>query len=193
MVLNCSNIVANNQGDFIDIDGNVYKTIQFGNQIWMAENLRTTRFNNGRPIPNIIDNISWANDTVGAFCFYNNTSNSDTIKMFGALYNWYSVNTKKLEPKGWHVPTDDDWSILERFLKSKNSMFSALPAGCRYTGRVTNNFEPIGSIWWSSSENKDLTGAWVREFGCDTINICKAFTNCKVCGFSVRLIKDGPK
>jgi uncharacterized protein (TIGR02145 family) len=86
-----------------DIDGNIYKTVQIGSQTWMAENLRTTKFNDG------------SNMSSGAYYWYNNdpVSFKDT---YGALYNWFTVNTGKLCPTGWHVPNDEEWKQLEMAL-----------------------------------------------------------------------------
>lgn len=78
-------------GEMTDIDGNVYRTIRIGKQTWMAENLRVTRYNDGEKINQINELLSWGLDTIGAFCFYNNTANIDTIRKYGALYNYYTV------------------------------------------------------------------------------------------------------
>lgn len=91
-----------------DIDGNTYKTVQIGNQIWMAENLKVTHLNDGLLIPNVKDSLTWDTYTKPAYCFFNNSSSSNT----GALYNFYSVETKKLCPVGWHVPNNSDWNTL---------------------------------------------------------------------------------
>jgi uncharacterized protein (TIGR02145 family) len=102
-----------------DFDGNVYHTIKIGNQIWTMENLRTTRFRDGTAIPLITDNNAWGKLTTPGFCYYNNTKNADTIKKFGAMYNWYvvdSTKSQKVAPAGWHVPNDSDWKILEKYL-----------------------------------------------------------------------------
>ena len=98
-----------------DIDGNVYNTIKIGTQVWMVENLRTTKFNDGNAIPNVTDNTAWSSLTTSAYCWYNNdaTTNKST---YGALYNWYAVNSGKLCPAGWHVATDADWQKLEIYL-----------------------------------------------------------------------------
>jgi uncharacterized protein (TIGR02145 family) len=94
-----------------DIDGNVYKTVIIGDQEWFAENLKTTKYNNGTPIPNVTSNSDWSNLTSGAYAWYEN--NEATYKnAYGALYNWYAVNTGNLCPTGWHVPTDAEWSQL---------------------------------------------------------------------------------
>jgi len=93
-----------------DIDGNVYKTIQIGNLTWMAENLKTTRYNDRTQIPNIVSGDEWKLEKEGAYCHYdNNPSNSEK---FGLLYNYYAVATKKLAPEGWHVATTEEWENL---------------------------------------------------------------------------------
>ena len=99
-----------------DIDGNVYHTVKIGHQVWTVENLRTTKYNDGTAIPHVTNGTQWAALTTPGYCFYNNTTNSDSIKEFGALYNWYAVDTKKLAPAGWHVPSDEEWSSLEKYL-----------------------------------------------------------------------------
>jgi uncharacterized protein (TIGR02145 family) len=94
-----------------DVDGNLYKVVKIGDQFWMAENLKTTKYNDGSDIPNITDNTEWKNATDGAYCWHKN--DIDTYKELGALYNWHVVGTGKLAPKGWHVPTEKEFDILE--------------------------------------------------------------------------------
>ena len=98
-----------------DIDGNTYNTVQIGDQCWMQENLKTTSYNNGTSIPNITDNIDWLSLTTGAYVWYNN--DISWKGSYGALYNWYAtVDTKGLCPTGWHIPTDDEWTILTDYI-----------------------------------------------------------------------------
>jgi uncharacterized protein (TIGR02145 family)/uncharacterized repeat protein (TIGR02543 family) len=99
-----------------DYDGNVYNTITIGTQTWTVENLRTTKYNDGTSITLDTSTAKWASDTAGKYCYYNNTNNADSINKFGALYNWYAVNTGNLAPAGWHVPTTTEWDTLENFL-----------------------------------------------------------------------------
>ena len=96
-----------------DIDGNCYKTVRMGYRTWMAENLRTSRYNDGTPIPNITNNDDWINlavpnypvyDITGAFCWYNNDS-AAYENGYGKLYNFGAVKTGKICPAGWHVPS----------------------------------------------------------------------------------------
>jgi uncharacterized protein (TIGR02145 family) len=98
-----------------DIDGNTYKTINIGNQEWMAENLKTTRLNDGSEIPFITDNIAWHNLKSPAYSWYNNDE-AIFKNIYGAYYNWYTVNSGKLCPSGWHVPDESDWKALKVFL-----------------------------------------------------------------------------
>lgn len=199
-------------GTVTDIDGNVYKTITIGLQTWMAENLRTTKYCDGSAIPEVTDGMIWGNLTTGAYCNYNNTSNSDAIATYGRLYNWYALNdSRKLAPSGWHVATVVEWNTLTDNLggyeiaggKLKEtgtthwyspneaatnvSGFTALPGGYRY---YDGTFHYIGNygFWWSSSEHYTSI-AWYRhldyndgDFGYNIIS--------EVAGFSVRCVKD---
>lgn len=98
-----------------DVDGNVYQTIKIGNQWWMAENLKVISYRNGETIHHETDNTAWMNQTIGAYCAYNNDNNN--IATYGLLYNWYAVeDSRKIAPTGWHVPTDEDWTDLELLL-----------------------------------------------------------------------------
>lgn len=156
-----------------DIDGNVYQTVTIGTQVWMVENLKTTKFRDGTSIQNITDESEWYKITSPAYCWYNNDiSNKRT---YGALYNWYAVNTGKLAPTGWHVPTDDEWTTLYTYLggadfaggkmketgtahwESPNtgatnmSGFTGLPGGFQYGGGYGFNEIRTTSAWWSST------------------------------------------
>ncbi|MCX6246244.1 MAG: hypothetical protein NTW10_00785 [Bacteroidetes bacterium] len=99
------------RGTVTDIDGNVYRTVATGSYEWTAENLKTTSYNNGTKIPDITDSIEWTNLTTGGYCWYKNDETNK--KTYGALYNWYAVNTGRLCPDGWRVPTDNEWKNLE--------------------------------------------------------------------------------
>lgn len=115
-------------GTLTDIDGNVYVTVTLGTQTWMAENLKVSKYNDNTIIPKVTDNTAWGNLTTGAWCNYNNLTVNDTT--YGKLYNWYAVNSGKLAPSGWHIPTDDEWTILENFL---------IANGGNYDGTATGN------------------------------------------------------
>ena len=98
-----------------DIDGNVYHTVVIGDQEWMLENLKTTRYSDGTPIPNVTDTTEWRNVDEPAYCWYNNDiSNKEP---YGALYNGHVTgNSKSICPDEWRVATDEDWKELELFL-----------------------------------------------------------------------------
>ena len=192
-----------------DVDGNVYRAVKIGRQIWMAENLKTTRFNDGTDIPPVTDSIAWRNLTTPGYCWYgNDEANKST---YGALYNWYTVNTGKLAPAGWHVPTGVEWDTLAAFLGGSNiaggklkeaglahwtfpnagatneTGFSALPSGHR---RSDGNFfdENDHGYWWSVTEY-DASNAYNRCLYYETSAIDGGATS-KMEGFSVRLIRD---
>jgi uncharacterized protein (TIGR02145 family) len=102
-----------------DFEGNIYNSVKIGTQIWLVENLKTTFFNDGTPIPEVADNAAWFTLTTPGYCWYDNnktTYNTD----YGALYNWYTVNTGKLCPSGWHVPTRDEWDVLVKYTGIQN-------------------------------------------------------------------------
>ena len=196
-----------------DIDGNVYKTIVIGNQTWMAENLRTTQYQNGDTLQNVTDNTQWNNLSIGAYCNYNNTNSLDTIGTYGRLYNWYAVaDSRKLAPKGWHVPTMMDWNVLVNYLggdsiasnklkeigdfhwaspyKSDNSSgFTALPGGQRDQpdGGYDQGVQ-FYSVWWASSECNASSAGFLYLYYWSSIVHHGA--NYKNNGYSVRCIKD---
>jgi uncharacterized protein (TIGR02145 family) len=96
----------------VDVDGNVYTTVTIGTQVWMAENLKTTKYRNGNAIPTNLSNTDWWNTTAGACAIYNNDAANNTA--YGKLYNWYAVaDSRNLCPTGWHVPSDTEWKTLE--------------------------------------------------------------------------------
>ncbi len=108
-----------------DIDGNIYHTITIGKQVWMVENLKTTTFRDGTPIPNIAENEEWGQLTTSAFCDYENSSNNSD--KYGRLYNWYAASdTRNIAPSGWRVPTEADWDELDKYLRENG--FNASPS-----------------------------------------------------------------
>lgn len=117
-------------GSVTDADGNEYQSVKLGNQVWTVEHLRTTKFNDGTAIPLISDRTAWAGRTTSAYCYPNNATSPDSIRKWGALYNWYTVDSKKLAPAGWRVPNDADWMALQNYLIS---------AGFNYDGTTTGN------------------------------------------------------
>ncbi len=116
-------------GTVTDADGNVYQTVKIGNQTWSTENLRTKKYTDNTPISPCTDAASWGGTATEKFCFYNNTANTDSIRKFGALYNWYVVNTKKLAPAGWHVATHAEWDTLLNYLIANGYNFNGMTTG----------------------------------------------------------------
>ncbi len=193
-----------------DIDGNLYKTVKLGSQVWMAENLKTTKLNDGTKIAMISDNDTWANSTTPAYSWYNNDS-VDYKKTYGALYNWYAVNTNKLCPTGWHVPSDEEWLTMFRYLKDPKSTggkmkeagtahwkkpnegatnesgFTALPGGYRsYAG--VSNYIGIYAYWWTTTEYNSSTVLFYNiRYKFSTVFKYRSEKNC---GFSVRCVMD---
>jgi uncharacterized protein (TIGR02145 family) len=127
-----------------DGDGNNYPIVSIGTQVWMAENLQTTKFNDGNSVPPITSSYDWSNLTTSGYCWYNN--DATTYKpIYGALYNWYSVNTGKLCPSGWHVPDDAEWNILGYFLRDNGFNYDGTNTGYKYAKALAS-----ASGWTSS-------------------------------------------
>jgi uncharacterized protein (TIGR02145 family) len=158
-----------------DADGNTYGTVKIGTQVWMAENLKTIKYYDNTPIPLVTDNDIWAALATPAYCWQNNDISNKTV--YGALYNWYTVNTGKLCPIGWHVPSHSEFEILTTYLGTlasdrlretgtvhwqdrndnaiNDSKFSALPGGYRENG-FSGFSGTLGQrcfIWSSTEEN----------------------------------------
>ncbi len=103
-----------------DIDGNVYQTVQIGDRLWMAENLKVTHYRNGDPIPKVTNDSQWTGLSSGAYCYYDN--DPDNADIYGALYNWFAVDdSRSIAPEGWHVPTDEEIKQLEMELGMSQS------------------------------------------------------------------------
>lgn len=147
-------------GTVTDIDGNVYNTIPIGSQIWMAENLRASSYNDGTLIPHVIDGEAWANLTTGAYCWY---SNLPSMPVTGALYNGYAVQTGKLCPVGWHVPHYTEVHAMERYLVAK---------GFNYDGTFTEYENKIAKALASANlwATSVVTGSIGRNDYPDKIN-----------------------
>jgi uncharacterized protein (TIGR02145 family) len=204
-------------GTVTDIDGNVYKTIYLGSQVWMAENLKVTHYRNGVPIPNIENGGVGELSTVSSYSYYDN----DRINMetYGALYNWYAVNDiRNIAPEGWRVATDDDWNELELFIGSQSATdsiswrdkeakimrsrtgwrknlngtddigFCALPAGSRGFAMDDFNYMGRSAKFWSATE-WDSRSALSRSLSSSTDHISRGDPN-KLSGYSVRCVKD---
>jgi uncharacterized protein (TIGR02145 family) len=140
---------AKTYGSMTDQQGNVYKTIVIGNQEWMAENLKTSIYRNGEAIANVTDNTQWAGLTTGAWCYFNNDSQYECP--YGKLYNWYAVaDPRNVCPTGWHVPTDDEWSVLINYLDPNAD------GGNNYPNIAGGKLKSTGLQYWLSP-NQDAT------------------------------------
>jgi uncharacterized protein (TIGR02145 family) len=197
-----------------DNDGNTYKTVYIGTQQWMAENLKTAKYNDGAGIPNVTVNTQWQNNITGAWSYYNNDAANNA--KYGKLYNWYAVSpttngNKNVCPSGWHVPTDAEWTVLTDYLGGLNvaggkmkevgttkwnspntdatntSLFTGLPGGERSNNGKYYNVGIIGD-WWSSTEY-DTFNARNRYLGY-YYGYAYRSANVKGLGFSVRCLRD---
>jgi uncharacterized protein (TIGR02145 family) len=118
--LNPLNPSTSETGSMTGNDSKIYRTVRIGNQWWMAENLRETKYRNGNQIPNITDSSTWAGLSSGARCSYHN--NESNVSVYGCLYNQYAVQNRwNIAPAGWHVPTDEEWKTLEKYLGMSQS------------------------------------------------------------------------
>ncbi len=193
-----------------DADGNTYSTVSIGGQIWMTENLKTTKYNDGTAIPLVTDNTAWVNMVSPGYCWYNNdaTTNKNT---YGTLYNFYTVKTGNLCPIGWHVPTDADWTVLTTYLGGESVAggklkeignshwlnpntsatneigFTILPSGCRTSIGAFINVGTAG-YWWTSTESS-TANAWNRSLYYNSGTVFRG-PNTEWLGFSVRCLKN---
>ncbi len=200
-------------GTLTDIDGNIYRTVKIGEQIWMAENLKVTHLNNGTPIPYQPDNMSWCNTSSLAYCWYaNNSGNYEDP--YGAHYNWFAADNENICPSGWHVPTVDEFNILRdsyggretsggkmketgtRHWRSPNtgatneSGFTALPGGARssFSEGMFMGIYNFCEIWTASqsSDSERVYAVYMNYY--ETYSaITSAFKND---GHNIRCMKD---
>jgi uncharacterized protein (TIGR02145 family) len=99
----------------VDIDGNIYNTVQIGTQCWTQSNLKVSKYRNGDNIPTGLSDAQWGSTTSGAYAIYNNDPVNDGL--YGKLYNHYAVtDSRGLCPTGWHVPSDGEWNVLVNYL-----------------------------------------------------------------------------
>jgi len=193
-----------------DIDGNLYNNaVTIGTQVWMVENLRTTKYNNGDSIGTTTSDIANESTPKYQWAYDGDESNAAT---YGRLYTWYAVaDSRNVCPTGWHVPTDDDWTTLTTFLGGEDvaggklketgtshwlapstgvtneSNFTALPGGYRnFDG--TFGYLPSRGFWWSSTEHSTSLG-YYRTMSSIFYFVGRDGTN-KQFGFSVRCLKD---
>lgn len=200
-------------GTITDVDGNVYHVVTIGTQVWMVENLKTTKYRNGDPIPNVSDGTVWSDLKTGAYCNYDNNANNSIAS--GRLYNWYAANDDRIiAPLGWHVPSDAEWTILTTYLGGENvaggklkeigtthwqspntdatneSGFTAIQGGYLDRSGIFNEFE-TKCFWWSSTTFYDNYNeyAWIRHLSYYNARITKSYMYNSM-GCSIRCVRD---
>ena len=197
-------------GSVTDITGNIYKTVKTGTQVWMAENLKTTRFNDGTDIPLVTDSTAWSSLSTPGYCWYNNDE-SKYKNPYGALYNGYTLSTGKLCPAGWHVPAKEEWQILRDFLgdtidgggkmkeagikhwfspnkgADNSSGFTALGAGIRYFEGTYSAVLYFTGFWSDTVIGSDEEWFLNLYYGDAIVNLSLISKNY---GFSVRCVKN---
>lgn len=200
-----------------DIDGNLYRSVRIGKQIWLTENFKAVHYNDGTPIPHFPKDEDWlkaGEDKVGAYCYYNN--DPELGKVYGALYNWYVASSSKIAPEGWHVATEREWRDLsihtavfhlnekgyehwkysDKVASATNETgFTALPGGSRGISNKTFllDFADLGidAIWWSPAEYeyKETAAEIIYiEYNIPELNF--EYVINKLSGCSIRLIKN---
>jgi uncharacterized protein (TIGR02145 family) len=206
-----------NYGSLKDIDGNIYKTIQIGPQTWMAENLKATKYNDGSPITFVGPTDMWFVTGKAEYCWF---ANSDIRfrNTYGALYNWYAVNSLKLCPVGWHVPEDSEWQVLKDYLggaayignkiketggihwfnpdinTTNESGFTALPGGYRnfegtFKSQSANNIWKGTEAYWWTSTMAYSQGAFYMAIFAGSNSLLKSSWRFEM-GHSVRCVKN---
>jgi uncharacterized protein (TIGR02145 family) len=193
-----------------DMEGNSYKTVKIGTQIWMAENLKSTKYNDGTEIALVPLAKAWNDVLTGAYCWYNN-DDAQYRDVYGALYNGYTVMQGKLCPSGWHIPSREEWQLLRDFLgdttkaggKLKESGtdhwlspnkgadnstgFNALGAGIRYFEGTFSSSQSFSGIWSSTESSQSNLWSTSLYYGDASLGIN---LRSRKYGFSVRCLKD---
>jgi uncharacterized protein (TIGR02145 family) len=208
--LTYTTVITGIAGTVSDFEGNSYKTIGIGYQQWMTENLRAVKYNNGTAVPPVKNDSIWAQLSGPGYCWYAKDSLAGYMS-YGALYNWYTINNGQLCPTGWHVPSNDDITILVNYLggageaggilketgtahwNSPNTGatnkygFTALAGGKRLADG-SFDFMKVEANWWSSTEYSTINSSNLTiQFNYS--NSFQAYTNKKI-GMSVRCVKD---
>ncbi|MEM7374899.1 MAG: fibrobacter succinogenes major paralogous domain-containing protein [Bacteroidota bacterium] len=153
-----------------DGEGNVYESVVLGTQEWLTQDLRTTRYNDGEPIPVRIDAASLSKNLwIAGMSWYNYDSTAQVEAGYGALYNWYAVNTGKLCPAGWHVPTDEEWTILIQYLDTGKVNPDTL--GKSQSNIAGGKMKEAGYDHWAGpNTNASNTSGWTALAGGYGIN-----------------------
>jgi uncharacterized protein (TIGR02145 family) len=131
------------------VNEQIYTEVKIGNQVWMGENLKAEKFNDGTPVPYVKDQLKWAGTGNPAYCWYDNNKSFYEPSGYGALYNWYTVSTGKLCPTGWHVPTAAEWDTLALFL-DPNAILS--DSGYHYSQAAGIKMKEAGNSHWQITD-----------------------------------------
>ena len=191
-----------------DIDGNTYTTVTIGTQIWMVENLKTTKLNDGTAITFSLSEQTWSDLTTPG---YSLVAYEGSENLYGYFYNWYAVNTGKLAPTGWHVPNNTDFETLINYLggsevaggklkeagtehwnspntgATNSSGFTALPGGYMSQSGTRYSFGEFGE-WWSATQTSNQNGSLMNiTFGGNRADIGSSPPKF---GFNIRCLKD---
>ncbi len=212
------NLTISDPNVIMDIDSNIYHSVIIGNQEWMVENLKVTHFNDGTNIKLISSDEEWKNETEPCYCWHNNIVNVDGAD--GLIYNFYAVQTNKLAPKGWHIPSDDEWKELELFIGIDQQVVDRqgwrangysvvlaatgwyqLPYGtCDLYGFSAlpsggrNGYSGgffDGAYWWTSTQYDD-SSSWIRGMVNDDEFRISRITAINPTGLSIRCVKNKP-
>jgi uncharacterized protein (TIGR02145 family) len=199
-----------------DYDNNSYETVTILNQMWMAENLKATHFQNGDPLgTTTVSTFDISGESTPKYQWAYGGDETNT-PVYGKLYTYYAItDSRKVCPSGWHVPTDSEWMTLENALggytiagsslkeagnthwispynadATNISCYKALPGGFRNSASGANSFSSIGNYgyWWSSTE-VDPSNAWVRTLYVQSTQLSRNSFS-KKGGASVRCLKD---
>ena len=208
-----SQLVTFNFVGCTDGDGNNYPTVQIGTQIWMASNLKTTKYLNGSAIPNITDSAQWSTETSGAYCDYHNLPAEGNG--YGHLYNWYTIaDSRQVCPLGWHVASDSEWTVLTNFLGGDSIAGGKLKENCQtrwgspntgatnqsgFTG-LCANFRSATGAWSMSPNNNHDANYWSSTSANSSMAWFRGLRYCYKdvfiapsmyqAGFSIRCVKD---
>lgn len=198
-----------------DIEGNVYRTVDIFNLTWMADNLKTTTFNDGTPITHTTEPQDWGALSTPSYCWYNNDKVYADSTNSGALYNWFTVETNKLCPAGWRVPSLQEWEDMETFLNLENHEpgealksttgwresewsgtdaygFNGLPSGKRWVADSSMfTYSGGNACYWSSTSTWFNTSAWEIRLGMFGYITMDEWSD-QEDGSSVRCVKDNP-
>ncbi len=168
---------CNKKKECIDIDGNAYETIQIGEQLWMAENLKTTHYCDGTAIPTGYSNSEWVKLTVDAYAVYPayndkasiTSCKEDCANVYGNLYNWYVTNDSRgICPEGFHIPSYKDWIILTNYLapESSDSLLGHLPINTIAGGMMKSlGIIDNGDGYWNKDDLPPIHEVGTNESG----------------------------